>query len=263
MTPTYPKYPPYDQGPHLEEQAIERFRGKVVGGRRFLAEPWTPAYNQGFRFTSSNFTEPAFTISTHDDAPGFADPMIRHFAAGGNGGGEPIPLVCETPPPGFYVPPRYRVHTVAFSGSDTHPLRRELIEACFDEALDGPVSLKPWSPTVDEATISATCADLRTARFALCPRGYGPTSYRLYEALRCGVVPVYVSDRHWLPWPHLIDWQAIAVIETDPVVAARRIKTMTNAEWWDRSERARKLGEWMTPKAVLDVIEAELMRNPV
>jgi hypothetical protein len=77
------------------------------------------------------------------------------------------------------------------------------------------------------------------------------------------VVPVYVSDRHWLPWPHLIDWHSIAIIETDPVVAARRIKAMSFGEWIDRSERAFKLGEWMTPKAVLDVIEAELLRNPV
>ena len=36
--------------------------------------------------------------------------------------------------------------------------------------------------------------------FSICPRGYGPTSFRLYESIAAGVVPVYISDSHFLPY---------------------------------------------------------------
>ena len=32
------------------------------------------------------------------------------------------------------------------------------------------------------------------------PRGYGPTSFRLYESIKSGTVPVYISDEHFLPY---------------------------------------------------------------
>lgn len=35
--------------------------------------------------------------------------------------------------------------------------------------------------------------------FSLAPRGTGNTSYRLWEALLVGSVPVYISDEFWLP----------------------------------------------------------------
>lgn len=35
--------------------------------------------------------------------------------------------------------------------------------------------------------------------FALCPRGYGKTSFRMYEAMQLGAIPVYIYDMPWLP----------------------------------------------------------------
>lgn len=48
--------------------------------------------------------------------------------------------------------------------------------------------------------------------FVLCPRGYGSTSFRLYEAMQLGCVPVYVSDEHWLPFQQYVDWRGFAVV---------------------------------------------------
>lgn len=43
--------------------------------------------------------------------------------------------------------------------------------------------------------------------FALCPRGYGRTSFRLYEAMQCGAIPVYINDtRPWLPFRDELEW---------------------------------------------------------
>ena len=39
---------------------------------------------------------------------------------------------------------------------------------------------------------------LLDSRFVLCPRGYGTSSYRLFETMRLGRVPVIISDE-WVP----------------------------------------------------------------
>lgn len=40
-------------------------------------------------------------------------------------------------------------------------------------------------------------------KFALCPRGGGLNSYRFYEAIHCGAVPVLFADAAALPYPDL------------------------------------------------------------
>ena len=53
------------------------------------------------------------------------------------------------------------------------------------------------------------------SKFVLCPRGYGASSFRLYEAMQLGVVPVYISDRFWLPFTHELNWNEFCVLITE------------------------------------------------
>ena len=41
--------------------------------------------------------------------------------------------------------------------------------------------------------------------------GYGKSSFRLYEILQLGSVPVYISDIHYLPWMDELDWNDFCV----------------------------------------------------
>ena len=50
------------------------------------------------------------------------------------------------------------------------------------------------------------------SKFALCPRGFGPTSYRLYEAIQMGCVPVYIYDEPHLPFAEELDWSEFCVM---------------------------------------------------
>ena len=56
---------------------------------------------------------------------------------------------------------------------------------------------------------------LRASKFVLCPRGLGPTSWRFYETMMAGRVPVIVSDG-WVPAREL-DWPSFSlrVAESD------------------------------------------------
>jgi Exostosin family len=71
------------------------------------------------------------------------------------------------------------------------------------------------SPEMDLAEGSAGGTDdryvsiLARSLFVLCPRGLGSSSYRLFETLKAGRVPVILSDR-WIP-PRGPEWERFAV----------------------------------------------------
>jgi glycosyltransferase involved in cell wall biosynthesis len=52
---------------------------------------------------------------------------------------------------------------------------------------------------------------MRQSKFTLCPRGSGITSFRLYEALQVGSIPIYVSDIFRCPFENKIDWKEICL----------------------------------------------------
>jgi hypothetical protein len=51
---------------------------------------------------------------------------------------------------------------------------------------------------------------MASAAFALCPRGRGPGSVRLFEAMRMGRCPVILADE-WA-YPERVDWQACSIV---------------------------------------------------
>lgn len=61
------------------------------------------------------------------------------------------------------------------------------------------------------------------SQFSLCPRGQGPTSFRLAEALSFTSIPIYIwKARCWLPYPDELDWSEFAfVIEASELPAVR------------------------------------------
>ena len=51
--------------------------------------------------------------------------------------------------------------------------------------------------------------------FGLAPRGYGPASFRMYETMQMGGIPIYISDEFWLPFADEIDWEKAALLVKD------------------------------------------------
>jgi hypothetical protein len=69
-----------------------------------------------------------------------------------------------------------------------NPLRSNLDEILKGIALQLPCCLTGWETVLDRSV------------FAVCPRGYSPTSFRLYEALQVHTIPIYVWEHvEYLP----------------------------------------------------------------
>jgi hypothetical protein len=130
-----------------------------------------------------------FTICQYDD--GILNSLdgldIIVYASGcGKPGYYPIPLLSET----MKVEPiDYSIKDIfmSFRGVNTHPIRQKMVDELSKHA---PISFDvvPWDQYINE---------LKHSIFALCPRGYGVTSFRFYEAMQYGCVPVYVSNETW------------------------------------------------------------------
>ena len=68
--------------------------------------------------------------------------------------------------------------------------------------------LKAWDPEFPK---------IKESYFSICPRGYGPTSFRLYESIQMGTVPIYISDKFFLPYIEFLDWSEFAILLFVPV----------------------------------------------
>jgi hypothetical protein len=96
-------------------------------------------------------------------------------------------------------------HLCSFVGNaHTHPIREQMFrelqgkEGFYLEQI--PHHL-PHYPDIMNSSV-----------FALCPRGYGKTSFRLYEALAMGTIPIYISDEYWLPYEEEVVWNQFCII---------------------------------------------------
>ena len=108
----------------------------------------------------------------------------------------PVPLLKEE------LVPTGLVKSIAVSSQSslTHPLRREIYSAHWRNFLF-------LNPGDDWKVV------LESSEFALAPRGFGITSFRMYEAIQLGTVPVYVWElEKWLPYQELVDWNSLAII---------------------------------------------------
>jgi hypothetical protein len=99
----------------------------------------------------------------------------------------------------------------SFIGSITHPCRKELCYAIIDKP-NVFIKVENWKNIIDETNQKIFLDIMSKSRFTLAPRGYGKTSFRMYEALKLGSIPVYVYDDPWLPYTEILDWNKLAVL---------------------------------------------------
>lgn len=172
-----------------------------------------------------------FSLSQADDGPYEAVPDNVLLFCAGCCRGIPIPLLYDRIPTAVS---KKKAYFVSFLGNLYPPGRTE---ECVNERRSGRLPgvgarirqkmkevFSPWCASGKAIISSGTFRrDLREAHFVrvmansifgLAPRGYGPTSYRLYEALALGAIPVYICNKEEfiLPWPDLFSWQDFCVL---------------------------------------------------
>jgi len=113
-------------------------------------------------------------------------------------------------------------HLATFAGARTHPVRTRLLDtlACRPGFhLRDTTGQSSWTlGHADKQRYQRDYAEeLADAAFILCPRGIGPSSYRLFEAMKAARCPVIIADE-WTP-PAGTDWPACSLRVAETAVA--------------------------------------------
>lgn len=126
--------------------------------------------------------------------------LNRHIF-NGNTGDHTIPLFCQPSFPFTRVPKD--IYCSFVGRYDTHRCRMLMKEQLHDKSI-------LFSESVGYLKYNEI---LNRSIFALAPRGYGYTSFRIYEALLAGCIPIYIwDDKKVLPYTDVLDWNSISII---------------------------------------------------
>lgn len=97
----------------------------------------------------------------------------------------------------------------SFMGNiDIHPIRHR-IKVAFDGVDDVVVQSGAYRDKTDVQSFQEL---MQRSVFALCPRGYGTTSFRLTEAMDYGCIPVYISDTFSIPFEDEVNIHDVCIL---------------------------------------------------
>ena len=151
-----------------------------------------------------------FTVVQHDDGIMIRIPNnVIVFGMGGIGN-IPLPLTYDNTD--LFEIHKNNPKTVfcSFVGSLTHQCRVIMVSAM--NKPDVVIITDNWTFQIKEDKQQLFLDITSKSRFTLAPRGYGKTSFRMYEALRLNSIPVYIYDDAWLPYIDALDWSKLAVL---------------------------------------------------
>lgn len=210
---------PEDNKHEFERWFYDNTQPDEITGRTYLPVFWTAYWcNNGYGFKeksrnnlqrfidSLDRNKKYFTICQYDDGPivDFKDLDIVVFGMSGGRIDYPIPLLCQ---PHGYKFDCQRDIFASFVGGDTHPIRKQLVEQ-FAGKKDCYVTMK-------KLPMKEYCNILARSVYALCPRGYGKSSFRIMEAIQYGAIPVYASTKNDFIIPYNCDFNKYGVLIED------------------------------------------------
>lgn len=145
-----------------------------------------------------------------------------------------------------------------FVGGRTSPIRRGIYDlprrpdALIEEKLT--YNAVRWA---DDGTVRGYVDIMARSQFTLCPKGSATSSYRLFESLRAGSVPVIISDE--LVLPEGPDWArcSIRVAESDIASIPSRLETVQDVDAM-RDAALKAYANFFSMERMLDHLAREL-----
>lgn len=194
---------PYPSDNHIcfEEWFFDHYEGDT-GDREYLSVFWTGYYVRADYaqdearmgelqdwLNGLDRSKKYFTIIQYDNGilHNIDHLDIKVFSMSGGRTDYPLPLIAM--PHAFSFNFKRRPFFANFIGKVTHPIREQVLKA----QAPGNYILTHRHRLPDY------CRIIASSTFTLCPRGFGPTSFRIQEALQFGSIPVYISDEFVLP----------------------------------------------------------------
>lgn len=146
----------------------------------------------------------------------------------------------------------------SFQGANSHPVRQLIFGLSHPRAIIENTSNVNFFDFSDYSHTEEYQKQVRAqkqhfqevvsrSKFVLCPRGAGTSSFRLYETLAAGRVPVIISDQ-WMP-PHGPDWEACSIrVPESELNSLPSVLEAYEERWEHMAKKAKQVFEdWFAP----------------
>ena len=171
-----------------------------------------------------------FTICQYDDGP-LADlgKSIQFLSSRKNEIGYDIPLLSSHLSIPWFTPKKK--YLASFVGRlDTHPVRNQM-KSILENNPD--ILIKNKS--------SGTRSYIRSilsSYISLSPRGYGGSSFRAFESMQLGVVPLLLGDIDTRPFKNYINWDDFSMYTNNPLELPSILKSVDKNTLVEMGRRA-------------------------
>jgi hypothetical protein len=175
----------------LEKNTFETLRNNSV---------WRKYPEKCFGYSEID-NPPAFLRGVYSSAVAWKGVFNRMQSCGYSGHGGWSENRCSSTTPFYTFPKKY---LFSFIGRKSHPVRKRIFRTAWPDneilIIDTTRSYDHFK-SIDKAGERMQAGYwevLSQSKYALCPRGAGASSIRLFEAMQAGVAPVIISDA-WIP----------------------------------------------------------------
>lgn len=191
----------------LRYESFEYDLSPQDSNKNVLICPWHTLYtrnslntipNESYDYTICKFHLVGTPIQTKIEQMGITKVLTPHVSNHDNCQFQTIPYFHYTGPA---VELKKDVHYSFMGWSNVNSLRQRMFEIVgqnpyFIGNLSG-----FWSRgnNTDSELESKYCNLLGRSRFSICPKGAGPGTMRFWESLKCGSIPILISDSVILP----------------------------------------------------------------
>jgi hypothetical protein len=242
--PNKDTYPPFKNGLYLEEYFLEYMKKNNLThdsqGRLYLPILWTNFQIEGWfnarkaemqsildeyiantKTMDNQNNKGYFTVVQYDDGPLLKLPE-NTLVYGACSGTIPIPLIYQDI--NNTLDTKYnkflecnqnidaRNILCSFVGTNTNYVRQTIFNTLGKNSKFILNYTNNWSASVDIGKQYNFIDTTLKSKFALAPRGYGRSSFRFFEIIKLGAIPVYVwNDIEWLPYKDHIDYSEFSV----------------------------------------------------
>jgi hypothetical protein len=167
-------------------------------------------------FINANPSEKGyFTIIQYDDGSLLKLPF-NTLIYGACSGDIPLPLIYEDRSFKLEKYEKYGYNNkdiyCSFVGSITHFIRQNLyLNFSTNEKFLFSVN-QSWTNDVSNESATNFINTTLRSKFVFAPRGHGRSSFRFFEILKLGSIPIYVwDDIEWLPYKSILDYEKFCI----------------------------------------------------
>jgi hypothetical protein len=170
-----------------------------------------------------------FTICQYDDGTiADVESATVFLSSRKNDSGIDIPLLSSDI---FYDNNPYREYLASFSGRlQTHPIRWQM-EYLLQHRKDVIINNGDFD-------IEFFARLMLNSKIALCPRGYGGSSFRFYEAMQFGTIPLLIGEKDVRPFKRYINWDECSFYLDDVNKINEFLDSVKNVDLKSMSKKA-------------------------